>query len=297
MKYKKRTCWADRIDATRIKGLDSMHVMMPPMLPNRADNEAFIREEIDVTNLEAWLEKKNAQNPEHRYTMFQAIVAALGRTVHQRPKMNWFIQGLRYYERLNISFAFIAKKEFSDSGFESIAILTYDKDSEKSSIDEMHDKITGFVYELRENDKQDSTNDTLDIINKMPFFLVRFFLWSLNRLDRIGIMPKSLVKEDPYQSTAFISNLGSIGLQAGYHHLTNWGTCSIFVTIGKKQIRPVYDEEGNVTMKPIVEIGLTLDERIGDGYYFSKTVKLLRKLLLNPELLDTPVKEEVPLDD
>ena len=42
-----------------------------------------------------------------------------------------------------------------------------------------------------------------------------------------------------------------------------------------------------------VDIGLTVDERIGDGYYFSKTVRILKKLIENPELLDEPMSKEV----
>ena len=46
-------------------------------------------------------------------------------------------------------------------------------------------------------------------------------------------------------------------------------------------------------MKPSIDLGLTIDERIADGYYYSKTVRLLRTLLENPQLLDKPLQEEV----
>ena len=91
------------------------------------------------------------------------------------------------------------------------------------------------------------------------------------------------------------ADLGSIGLKAGYHHLNNWGTNSIFVTIGEKAMRPVYDAQGNEEIRPVLELGLTLDERIADGYYYAKTVKLVKHLLQNPELLERPAHEEVAL--
>ena len=40
-------------------------------------------------------------------------------------------------------------------------------------------------------------------------------------------------------------------------------------------------------------MGLTIDERLADGYYYSRTVALLKKLLENPELLEKPLQEEV----
>ena len=46
-------------------------------------------------------------------------------------------------------------------------------------------------------------------------------------------------------------------------------------------------------MRDSIDLGLTIDERIADGYYYSKTVRLLRKLLTNPELLDRPLSEKV----
>ncbi len=292
----KRQHRGDRVDATLVRGLDGMHLIIPSMLPNRTDNEAYIRELIDVTALEAYVAGKNAEAPAHRYTMFQVILSAVGRTLEMRPRMNRFIMGDRYYDRNHISFSLIAKKAFSDDGAEGIAILRYNPESEKSSLDEMHDKLCDYVYSLRKKEQTDSTTDTIDIITKMPTWLVHFFMRLLYRLDQHGRMPWAIAKDDPYNSTVWISNLGSIKLNAGYHHLTNWGSNSIFLVIGERHMHPCYDDEGNVTMKPSIEIGLTLDERIADGYYYSKTVKLLRHLLANPELLDTPCKEALNIE-
>ncbi|MBQ3496820.1 MAG: 2-oxo acid dehydrogenase subunit E2, partial [Oscillospiraceae bacterium] len=110
---------------------------------------------------------------------------------------------------------------------------------------------------------------------------------------RHGWMPASFIATDPYYSSAVLSNLGSIGLHAGYHHLTNWGTCSVFCAVGQIKKRPFYNEDGSVEMKESIDIGLTIDERVADGYYYSRTVKLLRTLLENPELLERPLSEEV----
>ncbi len=286
----------DRLNGTRVRGLDSMHMFLPLMLPNRADNEAFIQELIDLTALEAWLEKKNAAEPEHRYTLTHAMLAAFGRTIAMRPRINRYIAGSLYYDRNNISFSLIAKKAFSDNGDESIVILRYDPESERSSIDMMHDKLCKFVYALRKEGQTDNTTDILDTLAKLPRPFRRFVIWALRTLDYFGIMPKDLLYEDPYQSSVWLSNLGSIKLNAGYHHLTNWGTNSIFVVMGEKHLHPFYVDDGGVSMRPAMEIGLTLDERIADGYYYSRTVKLLKHLLTHPELLDVPAKEELSCD-
>ncbi len=69
--------WGDRKDGTRIRKVDSMHVIMPLIFPNRCDNEAYIGEVIDLTNINAFLEKKNADHPEYPYKLFQIMVTAM----------------------------------------------------------------------------------------------------------------------------------------------------------------------------------------------------------------------------
>ena len=49
-------------------------------------------------------------------------------------------------------------------------------------------------------------------------------------------------------------------------------------------------------MRESVDLGLTIDERLADGYYYSKTVRLLKKLLENPQLLERPLDEEVEFE-
>ena len=54
-----------------------------------------------------------------------------------------------------------------------------------------------------------------------------------------------------------------------------------------------YDKDGNLDPHMVLPIGITLDERIADGFYYSGTVALLKKLLENPELLDAPADTPV----
>ena len=112
-------------------------------------------------------------------------------------------------------------------------------------------------------------------------------------LDKHGWVPKDIIATDPYYSSAVLSNLGSIRMKSGYHHLTNWGTCSMIMLIGERKKRPFFDRLGNYEMRDSVDLGLTIDERLADGFYYAKTVQLLQKLIENPELLEGRLDEEV----
>ena len=279
----------DRRDGALLKDIHAMHLIMPLMYPIRCDNEAFISEQIDLTNVMAYLEKKNADNPAYKYNLFQVMVTAMLRTITLRPKMNRFIANQTMYQRNEVSAAFTVKKIFSDNGAEALAII-HAKGSD--TIDTIHEEIYRQVSFCR-SDKLDDGMKSLDLVQKTPRPLLKIVGWLLRFLDRRGIVPYSLIKGDPYYSSVVLSNLGSIGLNAGYHHLNNWGTTSVFCTVGSIKKRPFYGEDGSVTMRESVDLGLTIDERLADGYYYSKTIRLLKKLLENPELLEEPLEKEV----
>lgn len=282
--------WGNRRDGRWLREEDSLHQITPYLMPNRADNEAFIKEQIDLTAINAYLAEKNAGDIDFKYTFFHIIVAALVKSVVLRPRMNRFIQGRRLYQRNELSAAFVVKKQFTDSAHEALAFIRF---TEEDTVDTIHNKIRDEVRVNRKAGNVDNSTSAMDTLCKLPRPILRFIMWLLHGLDFLGKVPYDLIKTDPNYATLFLSNLGSIRLNAGYHHLNNWGTNSIFVTIGEKHMAPFYDAEGHVEMREVLDLGLTLDERIADGYYYSKTVKLLKHLLQNPKLLEAPAKEEV----
>lgn len=284
--------FGDRKDGVLLKNITAMHYVMPLMYPNRCDNEAFISERIDLTNVMAYLEKKNADNPQYKYNLFQVMVTAMLKTITLRPKMNRFIANKTMYLRNEVSAAFTIKKVFSDNGAESLAFI-HSKPTD--TIDTIHNEILRQISIGRSDTQVDAGTASLEAVKSLPRFLVKFVGCAARFLDRHGWMPQSVIAGDPYYSSVVLTNLGSIQLHAGYHHLTNWGTNSVFCAIGEMKKRPFYDDEGNVTMRMSVDLGLTIDERIADGYYYSRTVQLLKTLLEHPELLDRPLNEEVEM--
>lgn len=279
--------WGDRKDGTLIRDIDSMHYIMPLMYPNRCDNEAFMHLRVDLTNAEKYLAEKNADDPEYKYNLFQLVVTAVLKCITLRPQMNRFIANGNMYQRNNVTAAFTVKKIFSDQGGEALARI-YAKDTD--TIDTIHEEIFKQVSFCR-SDNKDASTASMDIIKKIPGKHVIGLIarW----LDRHGWMPQSIIATDPYYCSAVLTNLGSLKLDAGYHHMTNWGTNSFFCAIGLMKKRPFYAEDGSAEMRMSVDLGLTIDERIADGYYYAKTMRLLKTLLEHPELLEKPLSEEI----
>ncbi|MBR2521336.1 MAG: 2-oxo acid dehydrogenase subunit E2 [Oscillospiraceae bacterium] len=211
------------------------------------------------------------------------------KTVFVRPKLNRFIKNKRIYLRNEVTAAFVVKKSFSDDGEEALAFVRCGKDSTVTSL---HDDIMEQILFCR-SDKPDNSTASMDALRKLPRPIFGALMWTLHKLDNHGWVPLSLIKTDPYYASVVISNLGSIGLKCGYHHLCNWGTNSLFCVMGQTKNEPVFSPDGSVEFRPTLELSLTIDERLADGYYYSRSVKLLKHLLTNPELLELPAEEKI----
>ena len=294
MSEKRKRKWGDRKDARWVREVTGLQTVMAHLMPNRTDCEVYLQDTIDITELMAYLEAANAQHPEYKTTLFHCFVAVLARMVRERPLMNRYIQGRRTYERFDVSLAFVCKRRFTDHSEEALMFLT-PKDTD--TITEISKKIIGDVRETRKSEHATGGIDSLlDIFAKIPRPLLMFVIYLIRVMDFWGISPDFLTDGDPNYATVFFSNLGSIKCPSVYHHLNNYGTNSIMITIGtiRKEQRMMPD--GTSQVRDVVDIGATLDERIADGFYFARSLKLVRYICDHPELLERPLSEPSGFD-
>lgn len=285
---KRKRRWGDRKDGYRIKA-PGLQTVMTALMPNRTDCEVYLNETLDVTELLKYLEKKNADNPEHKTTLFHCFIAALARMVYERPTMNRFIQGSRIYQRYDISIAFVARRNFIDGSDEALLFFV---PKETDTINEIRDFVIGTVKEIRKSEHATGGVDALlDKFAAMPRLLMMFLVWIIRCLDFWGVNPDFITEGDPNYASVFLSNLGSIKAPAVYHHLNNYGTNSFMTTIGTIHKEEMTMPDGHKEIRDVVDIGVTIDERIGDGFYFVRSLNLLKYIFANPELLEKPLSE------
>ncbi len=286
--------WGDRRDGRWVKDVPGLQTVMGHILPNRTDCEVYLHESFDITELLPYLEKKNAEHPEYKTTVFHALIMSVARMVRERPKMNRFIQGRRMYERYEISLSFVAKRRFQDNGEEALMFFV-PKDDE--TLESFSRRIVGDVRETRKSESSTGGIDAvIDGFAKIPRLLLMAALRIVRWLDFWGINPKALTDGDPNYSTVLLANLGSIQGPAVYHHLNNYGTNSLMVTVGTIHKEERIMPDGSKQIRDVVDIGATLDERIGDGFYFVRSLKLVKHIFAHPELLDRPLNEPSNFD-
>ncbi len=284
--------WWDRYDATRVRDIDGLHSYMAFLMPNRTDAEVYLNEKLDITKLLEYIKSKN-ETGERKVTLFHCVIAAVARTVKMRPLLNRYISGKRYYMRREISMGFTVKKQFADHSEETLMIYTPKDDENLCAIT---DRLTPKLVEAKRVDKGQNVDDILNIVKKFPKFIMYIFMAFMRFADSHGLMPKAFSSVDPNYVTVMLSNLGSIKCDAVYHHLNNFGTNGIVITIGEYHKEPVLNKEGKMEIRDVVDLGITIDERIADGFYFARSFKLVKHLFENPELLDKTLGEEIDFE-
>ena len=268
-----------RKDGKYVSQKGSYSILLPYVCRSRTESCIYYSRQVRVGALMDFLAKQKEQGAE--LTFFNVVMAALVRTATERPHLNRFIAGRRLYQRKTFDASYIVKIEKSDTGGDTIANL-------KFSGGETLEQIAPMMNNLNKKLRKESNEDAdfwIKAIGVLPRFLIRFFVWFLRWTDFNGIQPKGLMEVQPYFGSIFIANLGSIGIDAPFHHLYDNGTTSIFLTIGNIHDAPVVDENGDIVKDKVVNMAFTLDERIADGFYMGRSIEIFENYLKNPQLL------------
>lgn len=283
--------WGDRRDAYWIRDVDGLHTIMPHLMNKRTDAEVYVNYELDVTELMSFLKERNASETGDRTKFFHCVIMAVARLVQLRPELNTYVSGRRMYIRHKTSMAFVARRDFKDGSRESLIITEVEDDW---TLRKVTDEITGSIRHVRETESY-GVDKTLDRFAKVPRPLLMLVMGVVRLLDFYGKTPRSITAGDPNFCTVLLSNLGSIGCPSVYHHLNNYGTNSIVATIGTIRSKEMIDKDGSRSVREVVDVGITMDERIADGIYFARSLKTLQDILSKPELLDIPMRERIEL--
>ena len=272
----------DRKDGIYIKEKDPIHAIMPYLFDQRTEAEVYIKEDLDITKLKKWVDKQN-KTLDYKMTYFQALTAVFAKTIYNRPLLNRFIQGNRIYQRNIVSFSFVAKNKMIDDAKDMMVVI---QAKENETVLDFTRRMAIDIFKT----KKEGTNDLNGFIDKflnLPRWMLRIVVKVFKWLDYHGWLPESFTKTDSNHVTMLLSNLGSIKTGSCYHHLNNFGTNSIMITIG------LIREENK---KHIVDISATIDERIAGGFYFAISIKLTLYILNHPELLEDKLSSKIDFE-
>ena len=287
----------DRKDAKKVRNLDGLHNVMIDIKPERCDSDVYMNKEIDVTKLIKYVEKYKKEHPDDKITYFHAFAMAFAKTIYNKPLLNRFVANRTFYDRNDVIIAFVAKIAFEEDSEEVMINIKVDKDD---NIFTLRDKITKRVAKIRNSkkgEKKENTNNIVDVVGKLPKLIRMIVTGALKFLDKHGWLPESITKDNLYYSSVILSNLGNFKIGSIYHNIVNFGTSSIIATMGLIHKSKVIDKDGKEKILDVCDFGVNMDERIADGYYFAKSIKVLEYILDNPELLEDRADARIEIDE
>lgn len=248
------------------------------LMRGRNESAVYFEQQFDLTRTLPWLAEWNARGTgATRATLFHLILHGLAAVLHERERLNRFTVGRRTYQRTGVFLSFAAKKQMADDA----PLATVKRRFEPGeAFAQMVESTSGEVNGARDH-KPSAMDKELKILLALPGFLLAFLIGALGRLYRWGLAPRSLVDTDPLYTSAFIANLGSLKIDAAYHHLYEHGNCPLFVTIGQITEVPVV-VGGQVVTRPQLTLRYTFDERVEDGLYCARALQLLKQRVEDP---------------
>src|SRR5262245_6952145 len=270
-----------RPDGTQVRALSPMRRFMPHISPRRNDSVFHLAQDIEIEAALEFLEKKNRERPADRpITLFHLYLRSGSQALYLRPGVNRFVKGGKLWQRHGEWITFSAKVRIEDGA----PLVTIKRKFEPTSetLDQMVDAIYGQIRPARAGRKSTSDKE-MGLLLRLPGFVIRAALAVFHFADRFGAVPRSMIDSDPLFTSAFVANLGSVGHEAGFHHLWEHGTCSLFGVMGK--IKPGPDGRRRMT------VCWTYDERIEDGLYSYITIAGIKDRIERPELLELTALE------
>ncbi|MDR1542921.1 MAG: 2-oxo acid dehydrogenase subunit E2 [Prevotellaceae bacterium] len=282
--------WKDRYDGWRVEKLDTVFRVIPYFLRTRIDAQNLFEERIQISHLEQFIKDNKEQIP--NLSIMHIIITALVRIVSQRPSLNRFVVWNKIFARKHLNFAIAIKRSLTDEGEETLI------KPEFALEDTLQNVVNKVRIELENNQQvgqKNGSDQVSKVLGKLPDFMFRFVVWSLLWLDKIGLLPKLIYRVSPWHCSIFLTNIGSIGVESIYHHLYEFGTCSMFVAMGKKSREYQLNKDGEVEEDKSITLKFVLDERVCDGFYYASSMRQLNKILANPSVLLTP-PESIVID-
>ncbi len=253
--------------------------LAPYIADRRTDAQVFGKETIFTDRIDPYLAEKRSEGRHVSYTA--VMIAGFVRTIAERPQLNRFVMNGRLYARHGIHISLMVKRSRDEDAEETSTKLAF---TGTENILDVAEAVDRAVAETSGGD-WDEADSTAERILAWPGPTRDFVVGLLKMMDRWNVLPRPLVDVSPFHASVFFSQLKSIRSDYVYHHLWNFGTAGIFVALGEAKDVAV-PEDGAVVIRRACEIGLTVDERICDGQYLSRSLELLKGYLENPRLLE-----------
>ena len=273
-----------RADGYRIRTNDAMYELVPYIMPYRYDASNSVTVDIDLDLMQDYIRKcrKKGINMSH----MSIIIAGALRIASQNPFLNRFVMNRKIYARNHFCVSFVTLQPGKTS--DTVNKLYFNLDDDIFTVNR---KVQEAIERTQQPTSQNALDKLMASLVRLPF-LVGAVVGVLKFIDKYFTLPFSIINASPFHTSLFITNLASIRTNAIYHHLYEFGTTGIFISMGQLERRIEKNGE-TVEEKKIMPLGIVTDERIANGHYYGRCFRELNRYYKNPELLEVPPEQVV----
>ena len=273
-----------RKDGIRVKCDEPNYAVLPYILPHRYDAMNMITLDIPTDSLNRYRAEKRREGIVISH--MGLVLAAWLRTLNEFPLLNRFIMNKKIYDRTECCVGLVVLKAGQDDG--TMNKIYFDKTDDIFTVQK---KIDTYVESNRKTENKNSTDKIVKLLLSVPG-LLNFGVGLLKFLDKHNMLPHAIIDASPFHVSLCISNLASIRTNHIYHHCYDFGTTSLFITMGNLREVAFREKGGQIVFKRCMPIGVVMDERICSGHYFAQAFERMKQYFDNPALLEEPVTAE-----
>ncbi|MBQ6899225.1 MAG: hypothetical protein IJN72_00130 [Firmicutes bacterium] len=267
-----------RADGYRVRTNDAMYELVPYIMPYRYDASNTITVDIDLDLIQDYIRKCRKKGIQMSH--MSIIIAGALRLVSQNPNLNRFIMNRKIYSRNHFCVSFVTLQPGKTS--DTVTKLYFNLDDDIFTVNQ---KVQEAIERTQVPNSQNALDKLMASLVRIPF-LVGTAVGILKFIDKYFTLPFSIINASPFHTSLFVTNLASIRTDTIHHHLYEFGTTGIFISMGQPKKKVILNGE-NVEEHKVMELGIVTDERIANGHYYGRCFRELNKYYKNPELLET----------
>ncbi len=267
-----------RPDGDLVRDETTLQTLLPYFAKGRWGNVVLHESTIDLTRTQPWLAAYNGAASGPPATLFHLFLWACARGLHAYPKLNRFVSARRLYNRRDVAISFTAKREMTvEAPVVTVKVSFPDpNESFATTVGRIGSSLGAGRGGRRPVDRE------LDVLMRLPDVVLRIGMVGYRLLDRWNLLSGSVIAGDPNYTSLFVANLGSVGLDRTYHHLFEFGTCSLFAVMGTQALRPHVTSTGVLATRPTVEVRWSFDDRITNALYCARGIAKMQAMMEDP---------------
>lgn len=249
-------------------------------MPTRNGSVVYFDQRLRVDETEQFLAAIRARRPDLHPTLFHVVLWALAQMFDRHPRINRFVAGGRLYQRDAVTIAFSVKSDLTDEG--TLLEVKHRFDPAQPFVELVAD-LQAAVASTR-GGTEGLADRELELFVRLPPALRRGVVRVASTANALNLLPRAFIEADPFFASAFVTNLGSVGLDSAFHHLYEYGTIPVFGTLGRVR-ETVEVDDGRAVVARTASMKFTYDERVEDGLYAAGALADFQAMVEHPGAL------------